>query len=46
MRCSVTSTVLSTAWRDGVLNLDQGAPAATQRLRNKPLAVRSDLDVR
>jgi len=30
MRCSVTSTVLSTAWRNGVLSLDQGAPAATQ----------------
>ena len=46
MRCSVTSTVLSTAWRNGVLSLDQGAPAATQRLRDKPLGVRSDHGVR
>ena len=36
MRSSVTSTVLSTAWRNGVLSLDHGAPAATQRLRDKP----------
>jgi len=42
MRCSVTSTVLSTAWRNVVLSLDQGAPAATQHLRDKPLGVRSD----
>jgi hypothetical protein len=40
MRCSVTSTVLSTTWRNGVLSLDQGAPAATQHLRDKPLGVR------
>jgi len=46
MRCSVTSTDLSTAWRNGVLSLDQGAPAATQRLRDKPLGVRRDLGVR
>jgi hypothetical protein len=46
MRCSVTSTVLSTAWRNGVLSLDQDAPAATQRLRDKLLGVRSDHGVR
>jgi len=46
MRSSVTSTVLSTAWRNGVLSLDQGAPAATQHLRDKRSGCAATMGVR